>query len=88
MVFTLLFNRTSNHAKEDVMSDFLKFVDDNSQPNGRQSGSYSAQFFFHPKFSRIAPPREGEKNFNEKIHTSVVSEFNRAQREIGSTVSP
>ena len=65
------------------MSDFLKFVDDNSQPNGRQSGSYSAQFFFHPKFSRIAPPREGEKNFSEKVHTSVVSEFNRAQREMG-----
>ena len=48
--------RTSNHAKQSVMADFLDFVDANSQPNCRPSGSYSAQFFFHPKFTRIAPP--------------------------------
>lgn len=78
----LLF-RISNHAETSVMEDFLTFVDANSQPNGRHSGSYSAQFFFHPKFSRIAPPKEGEKNFEEKCHSSVVFEFNRAQREIG-----
>ena len=71
------------------MSDLLAFVDANSQPNGRQEGSYSAQFFFHPKFSRIAPPRQGEKNFEDKAHTSVVAEFNRVQRELGkSTCGP
>ena len=47
----------SNHSKLDVMANFLEFVDLNSQPNGRHTGSYSAQFFFIPKFSRIAPPR-------------------------------
>ena len=58
-------------------------MDVNSQPNGRHSGSYSAQFFFHPKFSQIAPPREGEKNFEEKYPSSVMFEFNRAQRQMG-----
>ena len=71
------------------MSDFLAFVDANSQPNGRQEGSYSAQLFFHLKFSRIAPPRQGEKNFDDKAHTSLVAEFNRVQGELGkSTCGP
>ena len=86
---TIFCQRISNHAKQSVLSDFLTFVDANSQPNGRQEGSYSAQFFFHPKFSRIAPPRQGEKNFDDKAHTSLVAEFNRVQRESGkSTCGP
>jgi vacuolar-type H+-ATPase subunit I/STV1 len=43
----------------------------------------SAQFFFHPKFTRIAPPREGEKNYDEKARSSLVHEFNRVQKEQG-----
>ena len=78
-----LAGRTSNHAKLEAMSQFLEFVDANAQPNGRQAGSYSAQSFFHPKFTRIAAPREGEKNFLEKSQSSLVSEFNRVQRERG-----
>ncbi len=58
---------TSNHAKLDVQREFLEFVDLNSQPNGRQASSYSAQFFFLPKFTRIAAPREGEKSYNVKV---------------------
>ena len=46
-----------------------------------RQGSYSAQFFFLPKFTRIATPREGEKNYAEKSKSSVVAEFNRVQRE-------
>ena len=65
------------------MADFLQFVDANSQPNGSQSGSYSAQFFFHPKFTRVAPPKQGEKNYDEKARSSLVHEFNRVQRELG-----
>ena len=53
-----LAGRRSNHAKKEVMTNFLEFVD---QPNGRQAGSYSAQYFFVPKFTRIAAPRQGEK---------------------------
>ena len=79
-----LAGRVSNHHKEGVMADFLQFVDANSQPNGRQQGSYSAQFFFHPKFTRIAPPRAGEKNYNEKARTSIVHVFNSAQRGRGT----
>ena len=41
-----LSGRISNHAKLDVMADFLEFVDANSQPTGRCSDSYSDQLFF------------------------------------------
>ena len=74
--------RTSNHAKQSVMADFLDFIDANSQPNGRQSGSYSTQIFFHPKFTRIAPPKQGEKNYDEKARSFLVHEFNRVQGEM------
>ena len=78
-----LAGRASNHSKQEVMAQFLDFVDSNSQPNGRQAGSYSAQFFFLPKFTRIATPRDGEKNYDEKSRSSLVAEFNRVQRESG-----
>ncbi len=78
-----LAGRASNHSKQEEMAQFLEFVDANSQPNGRQAGSYSAQFFFHPKFTRIAPHREGEKNYEEKARSSLVHKFNRVQREAG-----
>ena len=81
-----LAGRLSNHSKQDVMAHFLEFVDANSQPNGRQAESYSAQFFFHPNFTRIAPPREGEKNYDEKARSSLVHEFNRVQKEQGVPV--
>ena len=76
-----LAGKVSNHSKQEVMSEFLNFVDANSQPNGRQAGSYSAQLFFLPKFTCIATPRAGEKNYEEKSKSSVVAEFNRVQRE-------
>ena len=65
-----LAGKVSNHAKQDVMKDFLDFVDMNSQPNGRQASSYSAHFFFLPKFTRIAEPRDGEKNFDTKVNNN------------------
>ena len=75
--------KVSNHAKTEVMADFLEFIDLNSQPNGRQASSYSAQFFLLPKFTRIAAPREGEKSYEVKVQSSVVSQFNKAQTEKG-----
>ena len=74
-----LAGRRSNHAKQEVMADF---VDNNSQPNGRQEGSYSAHSFL-PQFTRIVGPAEREKNFEEKCKSSVVAQFNRAQLEKG-----
>ena len=62
-----LTGRPSNHAKHQVMEQFLEFVDLNSQPNGRQASSYSAQSFFLPKFTRIAMPREG---YDTKVKTA------------------
>ena len=76
-----LAGKPSNHSKPEVMSQFLEFVDHNSQPNGRQASSYSAQYFFLPKFTRIHPPKVGEKNYEEKCTASLVCEFNRVQRE-------
>ena len=73
--------RTSFHIKQSVMADFLDFVDASSQLNGRQSGSNSAQFFFHLKFTRIAPPKQGG-NYDEKAVSSLVHEFNRVQGEM------
>ena len=75
-----LAGKPSNHAKQDVVRQFLEFVDNNSQPNGRQEGSHSAHYFFLPKFTHIVAPAVGEKNY-EKSRSSVVAEFNRAQRE-------
>ena len=78
-----LVGKPFNHAKQDVMAEFLDFVDHNSQPNGRQEGSYSAHFFFLPQFTRIVAPAEREKDYEHKCRSSVVAAFNRAQREKG-----
>ena len=72
-----LAGKVSNHSKQEVMSEFLAFVDANSQPNGRQAGSYSAQFFFLPKFTRTATPREGEKNYAEKSNSVPLTDYGR-----------
>ena len=48
-----LAGRPSNHAMPEAMTDFLEFVDANSQPNGRQAGSYRAQYFFLPKINSV-----------------------------------
>lgn len=78
-----LAKRSSNNAKQGVMADFLQFVDFNSQPNGRHTGSHNAQFFFLPRFTRLNPPKPGEKNYELKSRSSIVAEFNRAQKELG-----
>ncbi len=76
-----LCGKSSNHAKVGAKEAFLKFVDNNSQPNGRCVGSY----FFLPQFTRIDPPRRGEKGFEEKEKSSLVEQFNRVQKQIGET---
>ena len=81
-----LARKISNFAKTSVLHDFLKFVDENSQPNGRQSGSFGAHFYFNPKFSRIGEPKKSERNVDEKRKHSLLCEFNRAQCEAGKEV--
>ena len=78
-----LAGKASNKSKPAVRDAFLKFVDANSHPNGRQAGSYNPQFYFTSQFTRIDPPKEGEKDFETKAKSSIVWVFNRAQTEAG-----
>ena len=55
----------SSHAKNEMMSDFLDFVDANSQPNGRHAASCSAQFIFLPKLTRLDSPRQGKRTMKK-----------------------
>ena len=80
-----LAGQPSNRSKPAVRSAFLTFVDANSHPNGRQAGSYSPQFFFIPKFTRIDPPKPGERDFDVKARSSVVWTFNHSQEETGGS---
>jgi hypothetical protein len=78
-----LAGKTSNSAKSETLSDFLAFVDANSQPNGRSSSSYCPTHYFLPKFTTIHNPHEGVANYEQRIATSLLGEFNRAQEELG-----
>ena len=75
--------KTSHTAKTEVMEHFLKFVNMNSQPNGRSADSSGPTFFFLPKFGTIQTPKPNVTNFEERVKRSVVGEFNRTQRELG-----
>ena len=75
--------RVSNSAKTSVMNDFLTFVDQNSQPNGRSADSYGPTHYFLSKFTTIQTPKQGVCNYSERAQRSVVAEFNRAQRMAG-----
>ena len=78
-----LARKPSNSAKVTVKEQFLQFVDLNSQPNGRQSSSSGALFYFLPKFTRIGAPKKSEKNYLDKVQHSLLCEFNRVQEEEG-----
>ena len=67
--------KLSNRAKTDVMNDFLRFVDNNSTPNGRQAD------YFLPKFKRIQPPKPTEKDFDHEALSCLVNEFVRKVKE-------
>ena len=62
---------------------FFDFVDKNSQPTGRNDGSFGARYYFSPKFTRIGEPKQSEKNFELKMSHSLLCELNRTQREQG-----
>ena len=49
----------SHAAKEEAKSDFLTFIDINSQPNGRSADSTLATHFFLPKFRTVQTPKKG-----------------------------
>ena len=77
-----LTGQMSNNAKTEVKVDFLSFVDNNSQPNGRRSDSKNPTHYFLPKFKTISEPKSSVSNYEEK-KMSLVSELNRSQVEAG-----
>ena len=76
--------RPSTSAKrKSVMDDFLLFVDNNSQPNGRSADSHGPTLYFCSKFTTIEMPKKDVRNYKARLQRSVVAEFNRVQRELG-----
>ena len=68
-----------NNKKETLLKQFLEFVDNNSQPNGRRVGSHGPLNFLNSKFTRISAPYASEEGKPEqwKRH-SLVYEYNRS----------
>ena len=73
----------SNSAKVTIKESFLKFVDNNSQANGRRLDSRNPTHYLFPKFKTISEPKHNVAAYNEKVKSSLVCEFNQAQREAG-----
>ena len=80
-----LAGRTSNSAKTDAKDSFLEFVDNNSQPNGRRLDSHNPMHYFLPKFTTITAPKKDVHNYDRRLASSLVGEFNRIQLEDGSS---
>ena len=74
---------SSNNAKTETKSEFLRFVDENSQPNGRRLDSRNPTHYLLPRFTTISLPKKDDPKYQEKLYTSLVSEFNRTQSERG-----
>ena len=71
----------SNSSKTDAKQDFLQFVDNNSQSNGRSADSASATHYLLLKFRTIQTPKKGVCNYESRIAQSLVGEFNCVQKE-------
>ena len=59
--------RPYNLAKQDVQEDFLRFVDSNSQPDGRSADSSGTTFYFSLKFTTIPSPKPTVHHFEERF---------------------
>ena len=59
--------KQSNHAKsDDILEQFLVFVDNNSTSNGRKEGSYDKMYYFDRKFTQIRTPDKKDPQFEYK----------------------
>ena len=72
----------SNNAKMQAKADFLMFVDDNCQPNGRRMDSRNPTHYFLPNYTTISTPKKNDPNRESKLKKSLVAEFNRIQAEL------
>jgi len=75
--------RVSNNAKLSTKELFLKFVDNNSQANGRHLDSRNPTHYLFPKFRTINEAKRNAGHYSEKVESSLVCEFNHTQREAG-----
>lgn len=72
----------SNYSKEDLLTRFLEFIDNNSQPNGRRVGSHGPLFFLNSKFDRINAPSASEAGKPDQWkRRSLVYEYVRTLEE-------
>jgi len=72
----------SNYSKEDLLTRFLGFIDNNSQPNGRRVGSHGPLFFLNSKFDRINAPSASEAGKPDQWkRRSLVYEYVRTLEE-------
>ena len=62
---------TSYSAKTSVQEEFFKFVDLNSQANGRSADSSGPTFYFLPKFTTIQTPVPGSPHYDECASRSL-----------------
>ena len=76
-----LAGKVSNNARVSTKELFLKFVDNNSQANGKRLDSRNPTHYLFLKFKTISEPKCNVSAYNEKAISSLVYEFNRTQRK-------
>ena len=59
--------KTSHSAKTSAKDDFLQFIDNNSQPNGRSADTSGPTHYFLPKVTTIQSPKPGVPNYQERV---------------------
>ena len=80
--------KVSHSAKTTVHDDFIKFVDMNSQPNGRSADSSGPTHYFSPKFTSVQMPKTGVSHYEERKSRSIVGEFTILNRRVGRAHVP
>ena len=72
--------QVAHSAKTTIHAEFIRFVDMNSQPNGRSADLSGPTHYFSPQFTTIQMPKAGVSHDEERICRSVVG---GSQRESG-----
>ena len=77
--------QVSHSAKTTTQEEFIRFVDMNSQPNGRSADSSGPTHYFSSQFTSIQMPKPSVSNYEDRKRRSVVGEFNCVQCESGKS---
>ena len=75
--------QVSNSTNTTTHDEFIRFVDMNSQPNGRLADTSGLTRYFSPQFTSLQMPGAGVSHYEERKRISVVGKFNRSQHESG-----